>query len=406
MAYGEAGDARSRCLLLFSLSLAYWHLGKVRETGAAAAEAVRLAETCGDGHVQVLMLARLALVQAAQGRLHEAEATYLQALQRRPDVPVWVGGGAVHHYLAAVYYEWNELERALEYARLGVEYARLTHHAEFLINSYRQLAYIYQAQGDALQARAALAEMGQIATERQLPLRLWGPLAAAHAQVALAQGDVATAVRWIEQVQGGYGASFHYLKLPLERAKLALAQGDQAAAAALLAEQYQVAMAEDIGYAQIEIRGLQALAAPDPNQALEFLVEALSLAEPEGFVRVFLDQGPRLAQLLAQIAKLQVESRIKSYAQRLLAQMTPGQAPTEDVQPGTRTLQPLIEPLSERELRVLQLVASGMSNRETAQELYVTVGTIKKHLNNIFGKLGVNSRTQAVARARELNLLS
>ena len=135
----------------------------------------------------------------------------------------------------------------------------------------------------------------------------------------------------------------------------------------------------------------------EKDQAFSSLGQALALAEPEGYVRTLVDEGEAIHELL-RLALAQ--GLAPAYSSRLLAAFSGTSVPVQPPASG------LVEPLSEQELRVLRLVASGMSNRETAEELYVTVGTVKKHLNNIFGKLGVKSRTQAVARARELNLLS
>jgi len=132
-------------------------------------------------------------------------------------------------------------------------------------------------------------------------------------------------------------------------------------------------------------------------QALSALARALALAEPEGYVGLFADEGPPMAALLREATSRGIAPE---YAIRLLAAFDAG--------PGLKPAPapPLPEPLSDREMDVLRLIAAGLSNREIAQELVVEVSTVKWHINNLYGKLGVHSRTQAVARARELNLLS
>jgi len=140
----------------------------------------------------------------------------------------------------------------------------------------------------------------------------------------------------------------------------------------------------------------------ETSQALAALERALTLAEPEGFVRVFVEHGPPLDDLLRQAA---VRGIAVEYVGQLLAAFDTGRRPGESL-PSPSTATALIEPLSEREREVLRLLATGLSNKEIATTLIVTVGTVKKHLNNIYGKLAVHSRTAAVARARELNILS
>jgi LuxR family maltose regulon positive regulatory protein len=134
------------------------------------------------------------------------------------------------------------------------------------------------------------------------------------------------------------------------------------------------------------------------------LERALSLARPEGYMRVFLDEGKPIETLL-KIAITQSQDRdLLAYARRLLAAFYQGEA-ERPVPPKTVPGGPLIEPLTERELEVLHLVAAGWTNQEIADKLVISVRTVKKHVENIHGKLGVSNRTQAAVRARELNLL-
>jgi len=388
----ETGNIVSRGLLMLGLTIAYWDVGRIRETLAAAQEAIRLAEQAGNWHARAIMLAFSGLAQAALGNLRLACEIYQQAVKEQPGVPSWTGGGFAQACLSALYYEWDELDRAIEYAREGLEYSQLTGHSEIQMNCHRQLAYTYQAQGDVQGVQEILDQAAQVVIQHPLP-RLWGP---EHVQIALAQEDLPSALYWIEQIQGEYGASIHYPALPLERAKLALFQGDKTGAAIILAERYKMAAPVGIRYAQIEIRILQALAASDDEQALVYLAEALTMAQSEGYVRIFVDQGKALVPLLRRAARRGITP---SYVARLLSAM----ADSSGAPPSLA--QPLIEPLSERETEVLQLLAAGKSNQAIAAELVLAVGTVKAHNSNIYGKLGVRSRTQAVARARELNLV-
>jgi LuxR family maltose regulon positive regulatory protein len=392
LALPETGDLESRTLLMLSLTVAYWGLGRIKESVAAAEKATRLAEQVGNWHVRSIVLGFMGLAQAALGNLRLAFEIYHGAIGEQPGMPAWTGGGFAQVCLAALYYEWDELDRATEYAQAGLEYSQVTGHSEIQMNCFRQLAFIAQAQGDAQGMRRILDEAAKVAQKHPLP-RLWGP---EHVQIALADGDVPRAVYWMGQVEGEYGAAIHYPAIPLEGAKLALAQGDSSVAAVLLDQHYQIAAKDGVRYAQIEIRILQALAASDEEQALAYLSEALAMAQPEGFVRVFVDQGERLIPLLRRSAQRGIAP---GYVTRLLTAIARVSGATPSA------AQPLIEPLSERELEVLQLLATGKSNQEIADELVLAVGTVKKHLSNIFGKLNVGSRTQCVARARELNLL-
>ena len=152
----------------------------------------------------------------------------------------------------------------------------------------------------------------------------------------------------------------------------------------------------------IEVLALQALAQQaqgQPEPALANLAEAIHLAQPEGYFRLFLDEGAPMIELLT-TAGQQAPASQQTYIADLLNAYRQGQEKA-----ARSSLQPLIEPLSDRELEIVGLIAGGMSNSEIAEKLVVTVGTVKWHLNNIYGKLDVRSRTQAVARVRELGLL-
>jgi LuxR family maltose regulon positive regulatory protein len=189
-------------------------------------------------------------------------------------------------------------------------------------------------------------------------------------------------------------------------------QSDEAdQALTLLADLLPAAKAAGRGGSMIKLLALQALAVQaqdDVDQAMSILGRALSLAEPEGFIRTFVDEGPPMAHLLYEAAARGIAP---DYARRLLAAFQT----TEDRRPMTTALGPssvvrspsltLVEPLSERETEVLELIAEGLTNREIASRLFLSLNTVKAHTRNIYGKLSVHSRTQAIARSQELGLL-
>ncbi len=389
----EIGSVETRALLMLSLGISLWDLGRVSESTSAADEAAYLAEQAQNWHAWAVMQGFLGLAQAAFGNLHQAKEIYQRVTRPMQGIPRWAGGGFAQVCLSALYYEWGDLDRAKKYALAGLKFSQITGHSEIQMNCYRQLAFIYQAQRKPQKAWELLDEAEQVIRKHPLP-RLWGP---EHIQIALAQKDLNKALQWSKKVHGEYGAAIHYPAIPLEGAKLALAQEDRSAAADLLATRFSKASRDGIRYAQIEIRILQALASTDEKQAMTHLCEALAWAEPEGFCRIFVDQGAALVPLLQRAAQMGFYPR---YAVQLLS------AIEKDTGSAHLVAQPLVEPLSERELQVLQLVAAGKSNREIADELVIALGTVKRHVYNIFGKLNVRSRTECAARARELHLLN
>jgi len=154
------------------------------------------------------------------------------------------------------------------------------------------------------------------------------------------------------------------------------------------------------------LRALALRAKDEKSRAMAVMGRALALAEPEGYIRTFVDEGPAIAELLSGVLEAQQRERGGSqdripthYLRKLLAALE------RDDSSATLPAAGLPESLSERELEVLQLIAAGKTNRRIARELFVSVGTIKTHINNLYRKLDTHSRTQALARARELNLI-
>ena len=245
---------------------------------------------------------------------------------------------------------------------------------------------------------------------------LLNPVPAQRARLQLAQGDLAAAARWAHQRglgpddEPGYPREPEYLVL----ARVLLAQDRPGPALALLERLHAAAAAQGRTGSTIEIQALQALALAargDEDAALGCLAEALTLACPQGYVRVFADEGPPMAALLGRLVAAQraEQAAARSVPLGYLARVLRAFGGKEAVRPGRAKHRPggpgLVEPLTARELEVLALLAAGTPNPRIAGELVVTLDTVKKHVSHVLGKLGAANRTEAVTRARQLGLI-
>jgi LuxR family maltose regulon positive regulatory protein len=219
-----------------------------------------------------------------------------------------------------------------------------------------------------------------------------------RAQVWLERGDTEIAFQWAAGVSGNIHGGI-YPTIPVALAQVWLAQGRPDQALQLLDHALQET--EQVGRLgnAIQILVVKALAhraRGDPDQALADLEKALALAEPDGYFRVFVDEGQPIQRLLARAA---TRNPASGYIHKLLEGLG-GPVDIEPIAPSQ-----LIEPLTTRELQVLQLIADGATNQEIANELVLAINTVKKHISNIYGKLSADNRVQAVAHARNLGLL-
>ena len=300
----------------------------------------------------------------------------------------------------------NELDQALVLANQSMDLT-LGGDLGFSGFSHLVLAQVLFHTGEFAEAEGVLRELEGTAPRRSLPFNISELLSAWKARVWLADGRLEAAARWAEGQRLGedddvVSWSTHVLVV---QARVLLAQGALEKANRLLNRLLEAAEAEEHTARIIEILTLQALtaqAAGDPAPALVALERALNLAEPGGYVRVFLDGGLPMARLLQEARN---QGRVADYATRLLLAF-----PTAEAAPASPAVMPaassdLLEPLSDREIEVLQLIAEGLTNREIASRLYLTLNTVKAHTRNIYGKLDVHSRTQAVMRAQTLGLL-
>jgi LuxR family maltose regulon positive regulatory protein len=315
--------------------------------------------------------------------------------------------------------ELNDLDGAIDLATKGVERTERGGDVAMLGWSYLCLMRVLLSKGDTTGAEEIIQKAGKIGRESDMPPWFTNQMAAWQARLWLAQDKLEALSQWV--AARGLIAAGELKPLPemdyfglieyVLVARTLMAQGRLDETAELLAWLLEAAEKGARKTRSIEILMLQALALQgqgDSDQAITTLERALSLAEPGGFVRIFVDEGPPVAELLTRMKPVE-DRRMKAYIDELLTAV----GRQEDVHPFNSSQdrlpssvpQPLVEPLSEREIEVLQLIAEGLTNQEIASRLFLSPHTVKVHSHNIYGKLGVHNRTQAAAKARALGIL-
>lgn len=345
----------------------------------------------------------LARLQAVKGQLGRARNLFEETLAEieqanRVFQPI---AGLSHLGLAAIAYQGNALDEAAQQTRMGLKSGQAWIYVKGLLSGYFLLSLIYLAQRSPTDPHHPLDEAEPFIRESGLlPMRRrW---CAMKARIALAEDDILQAEDWLQQMdlplrgQPGDEDEFEYFTL----VQLRIAQGRGSEVNALL--DYLTQLAERQGRVCSQIDGLGWLAIAwhtrrERERARDNLLRALQLGQREGFIQVFLEKGERMAELLR---KIEGRDSLQAYAERLLNLFS---APAPSLN-GANLL--LIEPLTEREQDVLRLLALGLTDQEIATRLYVSVATVKTHNHHLLRKLNARNRTQAVARARQLGLLT
>ena len=410
------------------LGLAYWTRGDLEAAHRSYAECMARVQRAGHISDAIGCSIALADIRISQGRLREAMSTYERGLQLATEQSALLLRGAadMHVGMSELHLERDDLDAATQHLLRSKELGEL---AGLRQNRYRwrvAMARIRKAEGDLAGALDLLQEAERLYVSDFFPYV--HPVAASVSRVWVAQGRVGEAFDWARELGLSVSDDLSYLRefehITLARVLLARSKSDRTEhsmleAMELLERLLQAAEEGERTGSIIEILLLQALAHQmqgDISAALVPLERALMLAEPEGYVRIFVDEGPPMAVLLA---KLHEHSQKRpraalmnvplAYIERLLALLR-GERVQEGISPAAPSApalaQPLLDPLTERELEVLRLIAAGLSNRDIAARLVLALSTVKSYVNTIYGKLQVESRTQAVARARALHLLS
>jgi LuxR family maltose regulon positive regulatory protein len=362
-------------------------------------KSLSLAQAAGDNEGVLLANTRLGQIHELRNQLHQAAEKYQRALQLTGEDPIPFAT-VVYLGLARIYFEWNDLDTAEKYGELSYQLARLCDQVvDRLILSQLFMSKIKLTRRDLAGAASFLLQAEQNTRQWEFATRL-PTIAIQQVLIHLCQGNIDAAAQIAQQND-----------LKLLQARTLIAQGDPTAALAILAPYRQQMEEKSWENNQLATMVLQALALHlkgEKEPAYKVLSEALSLAEPGGFIRLFVENGEPMRLLILgfrswieNLSGVRIHP-LRGYVDKLLVAFTTSESFLES--PTKNPQSELIEPLSQRELEVLQLICQGLSNHEICKQLYLALDTVKGHNRRIFEKLQVHRRTEAIARARELNL--
>jgi len=405
LAHLPEDDATARVRATATLGMACFRAGDVSEARRAFSQAIDATLAMDMPFAAVPLMCNLAAAQIVQGQLRQAFKTCERAMEVGTiDGERMYLTGFVGLVLGQILYEQNDLEAAERYLLDGLELLRRGGAAASLGNMHAVLALVKQAQGDGDGALAAIQEAVESAQRGNIP-RLSILASAYQARIWLAQGKLDSAAIWAREYRQIGETEYLGGLEDLTLARLLLAEDPPAEALALLEEMLPPAEAAGRMGPVIEILALRALALEAVGAmsgALNALGRGLELSEPEGYLRPFVDAGEPMARLLRHAAS---QGIVPGYASQLLAAFGVSEFGRAEELPLPIHIQPLIEPLTDRELEVLRLLAEGLSNSEIARRLFISLPTVKSHTRSIYGKLAVHSRREAVTQARTLGIL-
>ncbi|MFZ5855700.1 MAG: LuxR C-terminal-related transcriptional regulator [Chloroflexota bacterium] len=380
-----------RPVVVFNLAMNFEAAGELELASRTFAQATELCLNLKikNAPLYYLNTSHLANIQILQGHLHAARHTYQKALGNTADFgqPTNPYVSLAHAGLGALEFEWNNITAARQHFSDGILLARLWSQWESLIPLTLGQAWIKQRAGHI---QAAVDILNDLETPSipgtDIPLRAYAALL----------GGSDSASGWLASHPAESTAdpnpTNEFLLLTVAHMLALTHQKDHA----IVVLRKLIEFAQNNGLIHVVVQSKTALSVI-ANQ-VDTLLEALSLAEPEGYISTFVMEGEPMADLLQHALKRpQLEPRLAAYARRILSAFDNARKPNP---PGA-----LVEPLSEREVEVLRHIANGLSNSEIAQRLYLSPNTLKAHTQNIFLKLEVHSRLQAVNKARELGLI-
>jgi LuxR family transcriptional regulator, maltose regulon positive regulatory protein len=390
-----------RYYLEMDLGLIYLGMGDVRQASRSIEKALLMSQRAGNESAAWEAAGTLAEIKEVMGFLHTAAGTYRRILEKAGN-QVDLSVVSAHYHLGNVLYEWFKLADAQHHLEACLAFARRIHIPEGVLLSQLSLVRVKCAQGDQEGASLLLQEVR--GAYESFPETVLTPyIKGMIANLSISLGETEITNHWANEyhlpADDDLSQNFYYRTSEyLAWTRLLVITNHLNEARQFIDKLYPIATESELNGCIIAVLAMKALILQRQGNipgALVVMTEALQRAEPEEFTATFVEFGRPITDLLNRV---QCQGSASAYVNRLLSFLSPNL--------GTRaSASDLIEPLSERELEILHLVAAGKSNQEIANELVITEGTVKKHLSNIFGKLEVKSRTQCIARALELNIL-
>ncbi len=398
-----------------TLGYEYFLIGDYVRANQVLDEAIQAGRAAGAILTTVAAYCVLARLYAVQGLLDKSYRLYGKAEEwLRESGGQHLGAtGVIEVGIADVLCEWNELDGALHHVKQGLALMPMWAKVDDAVLGHATLARIYLARSNSHEATEAVEKARQLTQASGVFSEARTAAEVAQVRLWLAQDNLKAADHWASSHEGRLGLdgplNFENELSYIARARVKLAQKRPDEAIRLLSQLEEASRSGGRMGRMIEILLLKALSLRelgDPKQAILALTESLNLAEPEGYMRLFLDEGQPMQALLGRWLARSAPGPVRDYAIQLRSELDRAQLETTAVQERASAPDDLIEPLTQRELEVLRLMATGGTNQKIAQQLVVSRGTVKAHTANIYRKLDVANRTEAVARARQLGILS
>ncbi len=414
----DQGEAHWLIFVSLNLAGAYRFSDDQASSGQTYLEASELSQRVGDRMSALQALGLRGEVLEAQGHLREADRQFRQVLElaREYEIPTTPVTGYALTGLGRIWCEWNDLDTAERFVLEGIENGKKAAFQDVLLRGYLVLARIRQARGDFDEALAAL-DLTEPVARRIGMAEIENWVNAYRCQVWLARGEIKAAVNWASSLKGTlYDSKYPSMAVVLAKVQLALGRPDEAYA--LL--EHALASTQAVGRMGNAIQILVNIAIVqrskgETDNALSTLWEALNLAAPEGYIRAFIEEGETMRSMLS-VSLSQGERPLQPalpgkpalntvYARTLLDILTKTSVRQPVASHTVPAWKVLPEPLSDREVEVLRLMAAGLSNRDIADKDIVSINTVKTQVKSIYGKLGTHTRAEAISAARKLGLV-
>jgi len=385
--------------------------GDMNAANGALSEAIGISRIAGNVYIAAYTSIKLVIVLQYQGRLHQALETCreLMAFLDSSGLSQSALAGLLHAQWGEILWDLNDIDRAFHFTIRGIKLSEYEIDVTNLAWTQIVLLKLLYATADLTGAMEAILKLEQTARESHVPPWIVSRIAAWKAKIWLKEGNKDALRQWVQERQLDtddeplFVREVEYLVF----ARILILRGELEDAVNLVERLIARAQAGGRVTRQIEMYLVQALAVEelgDTDKAMTILSMGVSLAKSGGHIRLFVNEGPPMARLLYKALSRDI---FPDYVRRLLAAF-PNAEPPEQLERARAQVptSDLVEPLSERELEVLALIAQGLTNREIASRLFLSLNTVKAHTRNIYGKLGVHSRTQAVAKAKALGVLT